>query len=765
MNALQTASESDVECSDRLRSSHRVSVVVNTMGRPHTLRDCLSSLRRLSGIIFEVVVVVGPNSSSTQTMIETDFPDVRVIHCPLANLAISRNLGWRAAGADFVAFIDDDAVAFPTWLESLSEAFLDERVGAAGGFVRDHTGAKFQWQILTIDPLCNPAQLTAAEYAGPLVTNAPIFKEEPRFKYLAGTNMMYRRAALELVGGFDEVLAYGADDAELCLRLYARGWHLAHVPLAQVLHHYAPSHQRTPDRVPRTLFDTVRSFTYFKFCHGRRFFTTAKVIESVQHYAQQTRSWVTWMHSVGQIDAPHMDRLLSDVDAGVRDGTRRSLCPRSVPASVTRAVAVERSFRPFAILRPAHGARLRLCFVSRDLPPGPAGGIGVWVWCLARQMAHLGHDVTVVTETSAHPTIEFIDGCWVHRKPYLRQFERHNPDLSGQNEWVRDNNYRAFDMVSQAETPARFDVVLAPLWEAQGLACLRGRQGLNAVSLHTPLRTVIRTSNTWIPDEEYMHNYAKPMFLAEVELLTRSPIILGNSNAIVDEIEREYKIEIPRRALRIVPHGVEDLGTPTSKSASSLLKKVLFVGRFEARKGIDILLDTIPQLMAAHPSLIIELCGNNDIRFADGATYLSNFLARNKGAPWLDRVLVRGVVNDAELLEAYRSCDIFVAPSRFESFGLIFIEAMRFAKPVIALNIGGAREVLDQGVTGILLPDDSPSGLFAAIDGLLRDDLLRGAMGQRARAVFEQHFTATRMAERVAEVFLEARVTAGDLIN
>ena len=446
-----------------------LSVVINTIGAAERLRDCLGSLRRLDADAFEVVVVVRPSSLATRTLLDAQPTDVRVVECPIANVSASRNLGWRAATGDLVAFIDDGAVALPGWLRFLREPFADERVGAAGGFVLDHTGTKFQSQFLTIDPLCNPAQLSAGEYDGPLITDKPISAAGPRFKYLAGTNMIYRRAALRLTGGFDEAMTC-SEDAETCLRLYADGWRLAHVPNAQVVHRYAANQEMGADDAPRMLFDTVSSFTYFKFCHGRRFHPTGTVLESIRNFIQQTQCRVDRMFAAGRIDKAQLDRLRSEIDAGVRNGTRRALSRSPIRATLTSALAVEQGIRPFSIIRPAGGRRLRLCLVSRELPPRQAGGIGVWVWCLARRIADLGHDVTVIaeTETGSPPTMEFIEGCWVHRSPTLPRFGRRNPDLSGHIWWTRDNNYRVFDTVARAEAADHFDVVLAPLWEAQG---------------------------------------------------------------------------------------------------------------------------------------------------------------------------------------------------------------------------------------------------------------------------------------------------------
>ena len=112
-----------------------------------------------------------------------------------------------------------------------------------------------------------------------------------------------------------------------------------------------------------------------------------------------------------------------------------------------------------------------------------------------------------------------------------------------------------------------------------------------------------------------------------------------------------------------------------------------------------------------------------------------------------------GIVDDDELLRSYQTCDVFVAPSRFESFGLILLEAMRLAKPVIAGDAGGMREVVGQGGAGVLVPPGDVAALVQAIVSLLRDPLRRRAIGEAGRHRFEQRFTLERMTDGI-EAFL-----------
>ncbi len=98
---------------------------------------------------------------------------------------------------------------------------------------------------------------------------------------------------------------------------------------------------------------------------------------------------------------------------------------------------------------------------------------------------------------------------------------------------------------------------------------------------------------------------------------------------------------------------------------------------------------------------------------------------------------------------------MFVAPSRFESFGLILLEAMMFAKPVVSSDIGGMTEIIRDGVSGFLVPPDDVDALAGALARLVSSPALRENVGRGGRAAYEASFTVERMAEE-AERFYEA---------
>ena len=94
-------------------------------------------------------------------------------------------------------------------------------------------------------------------------------------------------------------------------------------------------------------------------------------------------------------------------------------------------------------------------------------------------------------------------------------------------------------------------------------------------------------------------------------------------------------------------------------------------------------------------------------------------------------------------------------PSRQEGFGLVFLEAMALGKPVIAGPLGGAREVVEDGVTGFLIAPDDLETLTSRLIRILQDEVLRRRLGAAGRKRVEQNYIFARYQDRLIEI-LEA---------
>jgi glycogen synthase len=215
--------------------------------------------------------------------------------------------------------------------------------------------------------------------------------------------------------------------------------------------------------------------------------------------------------------------------------------------------------------------------------------------------------------------------------------------------------------------------------------------------------------------------------------------------SVVERIESDYGIEIPRSGIGFIPHGMADTTVGVRPERVEGAVNVLFVGRLEKRKGIDVLLECIPSLLSTFPDVVFTIVGDDTVPGDDGVPFRTAFENSDAGNLDLDRVTFAGVVEDLRREALYAGCDVFVAPSRSESFGLILLEAMMFGKPVVAGDNGGMRSIVIDGGNGYLVPPGDAAALHGALASLIGSSELRREMGFRSREIFEERFCADRM--------------------
>lgn len=717
-----------------------VSVVINTYNRAKTLPATLEAMAWQRHPRFEVIVVNGPSTDDTDAVLARFADRIRIGHCPVANLSLSRNVGLAMAAGEVVAYTDDDAVPEPDWLEALAAAYADPAVGAVGGFIRDHTGYAWQCRVVACDRYGDNEgflDLAQAQAAGV----ASRGRGARRYLSPTGANSSFRRTALLEVGGFDKEYAYFLDETDVAVRLIDAGWTITYAPRAEVHHKYADSHLRDASRVPRTILQPARSKAYFCVRHATPQDGLPAVLRYLATYRRDRRRDKDWLLENEVIERDHLARLVDEINRGTEMGVADAM--RFPFGQLFRDPPAEAALHPFPALRPA-ADRLRLCFLSQDYPPGPVGGIAIWTHTLATALTARGHEVSVVTRTAGHPRVDFEQGVWVHRIPQRHHPGREWPVLPDLPGLIADWAFSALDEVLRIRARRGLDVVSAPIWDAEGAACLADGTLPVVTSLHSTYRLVLPSKRKWLEDKTYRRLHVDKLIAAETWLLERSSLILGNSNAILRDIEAAYGLALDPARVRVVPHGLAH-EFPAAPPVRGPGCRILFVGRFETRKGIDILAAAIPAVLEAAPEARFVLAGDPDVdEDGRGPTHRSKveaLVARHPG-----RVEMTGMLPRDALVAQYAAADIFVAPSRYESFGLIFLEAMMHGAACVGTRAGGIPEVVEDGVTGLLVPPEDPAALAAALSRLVADAALRRGLGEAGLAAYRSRFTAAQMA-------------------
>ncbi len=191
------------------------------------------------------------------------------------------------------------------------------------------------------------------------------------------------------------------------------------------------------------------------------------------------------------------------------------------------------------------------------------------------------------------------------------------------------------------------------------------------------------------------------------------------SESSADEIAA---LGIPRRALHVIPPGVDERYTPAPEHRSAS-PHVVVVGRLAPVKRQRLALDAVARARRDHPTLTVELIGDGPDRAA-----IERWIDDHDARGW---ATIAGRVDDAALLDAYRRAWVVLSASHAEGWGMSLTEGGACATPAVATDIAGHRGAVLPGTTGLLVP--GPSELGPALATVLGDGQLRARLGAAAR--------------------------------
>jgi glycosyltransferase involved in cell wall biosynthesis len=194
---------------------------------------------------------------------------------------------------------------------------------------------------------------------------------------------------------------------------------------------------------------------------------------------------------------------------------------------------------------------------------------------------------------------------------------------------------------------------------------------------------------------------------------------------------------------------------PTDSLERKQGTRILSVGRVdssEQQKGFDTVISCLPAILKRVPDVQYIIVGSG--------TDLDRHkqLAREVGVS--DRVQFLGTVADETLRQCYQSADIFVMPSAQEGFGFVYLEAMLYAKAIVAARSGGAPEVVEDGVTGQLVEYGNEDELTEALTELCLDAEKRARLGSAGYQRLQERFTFAHFKQKLTEI-LAAELASG----
>src|SRR5438105_9648556 len=394
---------------------------------------------------------------------------------------------------------------------------------------------------------------------------------------------------------------------------------------------------------------------------------------------------------------------------------------------------------------------MRILHVVTAFPRAPDDVIVPWLVELLKRLRAAGHEVEVFTSSYRGAPDQVVSGIPVHRfRDFPRRWERLTHEEAAPDRMKRALLYHVMAVCfGVAGTVAawllcrrhRYDVIHVhwpfPL-ALFGWAAQRARP---AALVTTFYGVELRWVKTAMP---FLSGFLK-------WAARRSDRVVAISSYTADEV-REL-VQVP---IEVIPY-TTSLPTPAvpraDRRSAAAPFTVLFVGRLVERKGVSHLVDAV-SLVPPGTDVRLVIVGHGPERAGIEAR------VRERG---LDgRVAVRGQVSDAELQAAYAAADAFVLPAVVdrrgdtEGLGVVLLEAMNHRVPVIASAIGGTTDIVEDGVSGLLVPPGDATALAAALGRLARAPDLAAGLGEAGYRRLRERFSWDAITRRWLEVYAAA---------
>jgi glycogen synthase len=385
---------------------------------------------------------------------------------------------------------------------------------------------------------------------------------------------------------------------------------------------------------------------------------------------------------------------------------------------------------------------LNVMMFSWEFPPRVIGGISPHVYFLSKSLAKNDVKVHVVTcDFPGTPAYEVIDGVEVYR---VDSYKNPSPDFAT---WVylMNMNMQKEAAAIAAKLPEPIDVFHAHDW----LVATTGI-GLKHV-FRKPL--LVTMHSTEIGRRDGLHTSTERMIHeTEAWLTYEAWRVVCCSDYMVTHVK--WAFGLPPDKLAMVPNGVnphdyeglakQDLREFRLRFALPHEKIVLYVGRLVYEKGIHILINAVPKILAKTDAKFVIV----------GSGYMQEQLSNIVKSMGLEhKVLFTGFVDEESLLKLQKVADVSVVPSLFEPFGIVALEAMAAKSPVVVSDTGGLGEIVQHDVTGVKVYPNNTDSLAWGIIKVLTDDGYARHIRENAYRVILERYDWDKIAQQTRGLY------------
>lgn len=356
---------------------------------------------------------------------------------------------------------------------------------------------------------------------------------------------------------------------------------------------------------------------------------------------------------------------------------------------------------------------MHICMIVGEFPPH-CGGIGYYVYNLAKNLDERGYSITVLTRGNWNQKLikENLGNITVYRTRFIPLYPFHIELYSKFLERIFRNLEDEFDIV-------HFHNPLVPFIDTKVPTLLTEHGTVKA-----PIDNM---------EEQGIHSYLNKLFAKkfidlDINIIKNVNKLSAVSKSCAEDINNFYNL---KKEIEIVYNGV-DTKFFCPKIKTNIDQYVLYTGRLYAGKGLFDLIQSAKYVCNEFPDIKFVLAGDGPLKKQLIKEIFKLNLQNN--------FILPGFLSREKILETYQNANIYVLPSHSEGFPTTLLEAMSCGIASISSDIGGCSELIDNFKNGVLVPPKNPKILASIMIKLLKDDILRDQLGTNARAHVIKNF-------------------------
>lgn len=386
---------------------------------------------------------------------------------------------------------------------------------------------------------------------------------------------------------------------------------------------------------------------------------------------------------------------------------------------------------------------MRILLYSHEFLPFP-GGVATYCYELASGLSLSGHDVTVLARRNGPVDLstESFAVDWItpddnpvammltSAHQFFRVVRRFRPTV------ILVNDRASLRVASMCRSLGSREARVIPVVHGVGSSHIRAPASRSAVKslLGWQMKRFYRSSELVICVSSHMRR---------VYLNSRFGSPSQHVAVVYNGIESRFDCQV---------HDGQSVRHRWGISSSTTV--LLTLARLAPYKGQDVVIRALPRVIQEHPDVVYMCAGTGEHEETLTALAVEHGVAQH--------VIFPGQVpNDEGKYSYYDACDLFVMPSRFEGFGLSFVEAWHAAKPVLGANQGGPAEIIEDGVDGVVVDPTDVVAVANSIVALIRDPGRLREMGRRGMIKARRSFSRSAMADRLVHVLRDPEISVG----